>query len=303
MKIAVISDIHGNFVALQEVLQDLEQWQPDQVIVNGDTVNRGPRSLDCLNVVLEKQATDGWRLVRGNHEDYIIDCGQNDIPVTDPDYEIRRFAYWAYRQLGRQSLHLLDMPSVASVFAPDGTELRAVHAAMHDNRDGIYPGTEVEHIREQIAPAPTVFATAHTHRSLIREVDETLIVNTGSVGSSFDGDRRSCYGRFTWCKQSGWQAELRRVSYDWKAMERDYVESGFLAEAGPLAQLMLVELRRAGGLVYRWAKRYYDLVQGGEMTMEESVRLVLQDEDLRPFTGPPGWDFRNCADDTIKYDV
>lgn len=289
MKIAVISDIHGNFVALQAVLKDLEEWEPDGVIVNGDTVNRGPRSLDCLNVVLEKQATDGWRLVRGNHEDYIMDCSQNGISATGPDFEIRRFAYWAYRQLGEQALHLLDMPSVASIFAPDGTELRAAHAAMQDNRDGIYPDTEDEHVRQQIAPAPAVFATAHTHRPLIRQVDETLIVNTGSVGSSFDGDRRSCYGRFTWSEQAGWQAELRRVPYDWEAMERDFVESGFLHEAGPLAQLMLVELRRAGGLIYRWAKRYYDLVQGGEMTMEESVRLVLSDEDLRPFTGPPGW--------------
>jgi hypothetical protein len=63
----------------------------------------------------------------------------------------------------------------------------------------------------------------------------------------------------------------------------------FWTGAGPLAQLMLVELRRAGGLVYRWATRYQDAVMAGQISMEESVRAVLEDEDLRPYRGAPGW--------------
>lgn len=41
MKIAILSDIHGNLPALQTVADDIARWQPDQVIVNGDIVNRG----------------------------------------------------------------------------------------------------------------------------------------------------------------------------------------------------------------------------------------------------------------------
>ena len=48
MKIAVLSDIHGNFVALQAVFEHIEAWRPDHTIVAGDIVNRGPRSKDCL---------------------------------------------------------------------------------------------------------------------------------------------------------------------------------------------------------------------------------------------------------------
>ena len=291
MKVAVISDIHGNLVALETVAHDIELWQPDVVIVDGDTVNRGPRSLDCLNFVLNKQTAEDWRLVKGNHEDYIIDCDRPDAPLEGPEFEIRRFAQWTYDQLNGNVKRLQEMPDGASVFAPDGSELRAVHASMRNNRDGVYPDTTDDELREIIAPPPAVFVTGHTHRPLIRQIDGTQVVNVGSVGSSFDGDRRSGYGRFQWTKLGGWQCDLRRVAYDWEQMEQDYISSGFIAEAGPLAQLMLIELRRAGGLVYRWASRYIEAVKAGHLTMEESVRLVLCDEDLRPFLGSPGWEF------------
>ncbi len=69
MKLAVLSDIHGNVPALQAVVEHVEAWGPDHVIVNGDIVNRGPYSLECLQAVQEKQAVQGWQLLRGNHED------------------------------------------------------------------------------------------------------------------------------------------------------------------------------------------------------------------------------------------
>ena len=47
---------------------------------------------------------------------------------------------------------------------------------------------------------------------------------------------------------------------------------------------MLVELRKARGLIFRWADRYQEAVLAGLMSLEESVRLVLCDDDVRPFT-------------------
>lgn len=289
MKIAVISDIHGNLPALETVTADIAQWQPDTVVVNGDIVNRGPRSRDCLEWVLERRAAAGWQVVRGNHEDYILECAAANGAVVGPEYEISQFAYWAYKQVTDYVPILTKLPESYSVFAPDGSEMRVRHGSMRDNRDGVYPETTDAELRVQIAPPPTIFVTGHTHRPLIRQIDETTVVNVGSVGASFDGDRQLSYGRFIWTAQNGWQSEIVRLPYDFARVEQDYKTSGFLAEAGPLAQLMLVELRRAGGLVYRWASRHQTAVLAGEISMEESVRAVLGDEDLRPFLGTPGW--------------
>ncbi|PID86983.1 MAG: metallophosphoesterase [Chloroflexi bacterium] len=291
MKIAVLSDIHGNYPALQTVAEDIEQWQPDLVVVDGDIINRGPLSADCLHFVQSKMRTHNWRAVQGNHEEFVIACGETEAIHEKLDFELRRFAYWTYQQLNGShgEIELLKaLPDKFSWFAKDGSEFRVVHASMKNNRDGIIKQSSDKKLLEQIAPVPSVFVTAHTHRAFIRRFNDSLVVNVGAVGSPFDGDRRASYGRFTWSR-AGWQAELRRLNYDTAQTERDYVESGFLAEAGPLTQLMLVELRRAGGLLHRWAIRYQDAVVAGEIDIADSVRELLKDEDLQPYLGAPGW--------------
>lgn len=290
MRIAVLSDIHGNLPALRSVIDHVDAWEPDLVIVGGDIVNRGPESGACLEVVCERQETDGWRVLRGNHEEFVLDCARPEAQRQGPTYEMTRFAHFALEQVDGRAAFLRTLPDLVEWPAPDGTSLRVVHASMRSNRDGVYPATPDDVLRELIKPAPAVFATGHTHRALIRHIDQTLVVNTGSVGSPFDGDRRGAYGQFTWDEDSGWQGEVVRVQYDFSQIERAYDESGFLVEGGALAQLMLVELRRAGGLIFRWASRYEAAVLAGDMTLEQSVRAILSDDDVRPFTGLPGWE-------------
>lgn len=290
MKIAVLSDIHGNLPALRAVAKHIEAWQPNLVVVNGDIVNRGPCSQAVLRFALDKQLSDDWHLLRGNHEDFLLRCEQPDVALEGPVFEINRFVHFAYQQLNGEIEALKAMPERFSWFAPNSSEFRVIHGSMRSNRDGIYPDLTDEEFRQRILPAPSVFVTGHTHQPLIRQVDETLVVNTGSVGAPFDLDWRPSYGRFTWDPQSGWQAGIVRVEYDRTLIEQDYVRSGFLQEGGPLAQIMLVELRRARGLIYHWASQYEKAVTSGEISLEESVKRVLLEKEIRPFLGPPGWD-------------
>ncbi len=288
MKVAVLSDIHGNLPALEAVVGDIDAWAPDSVIVDGDIINRGPMSGACPDLVTERHERNGWHILRGNHEEFVLDCSDPEQPTRGPVFEMKRFAHFALEQVGDKVAFLHTLPDVYEHPGPAGQLLRVVHASMRSNRDGIYPMTPDSELRKQIAPAPAVFVTAHTHRPLMRQVDDTLVVNIGSVGSSFDLDRRAGYGRFTWA-DDGWAAEIVRIEYDYARIEVDYVRSGFLEVGGPLAQLMLVELRKARGLIHRWAGQYEDTVLRGQMSLEESVRRVLSERDVRPFTGPPGW--------------
>lgn len=288
MKVAVLSDIHGNLPALQAVVAHIDTWSPDCVIVGGDIINRGPLSGECLDLLLERQESERWLMLRGNHEQMVLECSEPDKPLSGPGFEMTQFAHFALAQVGSYVSELRLLPDMTERGSPNGNLLRIVHASMYSNRDGIYPMTDDDEIRRKIAPAPAVFVTGHTHRPLIRQVDNTVVVNIGSVGSSFDGDRRAGYGRFV-LNGNVWTSEVIRIGYDYHQIETDYVRSGFLTEGGALAQLMLVELRKAHGLIFRWASRYEDTVRKGEMTLEESVRNILCDEDVRPFTGAPGW--------------
>jgi len=288
MKIAVLSDIHGNLPALQAVVARVDKWAPDLVIVAGDIVNRGPRSVDCLQLIRERQESQNWQVVRGNHEDYVIACSLPDSPHSGPEYELWRFAHWSFQQLNGDITPLLAMPDQFSLQLAADNEFRVVHASMRNNRDGIFRNSSDVELGEQITPAPKVFVTAHTHRPLVRSLGDCLIVNVGAVGAPFDRDERASYGQFEH-NSLGWKAEIVRVAYDRKQTERDYVDTGFLDGAGPLAQLMLVELRRARGLIFRWADKYQDAILAGEICMEESVKELLSAEDVEPYTGSPGW--------------
>ncbi len=276
MKIAVLADIHGNLTALQTVIDHIEAWGPDQVIMAGDVVNRGPRPAECLDLVLQKQAEAGWLLVRGNHEDYVLENTRPDAPQSGPQREVYRNSFWTLGQLNGQIQALEAMPFQVDLPGPDGREVRAVHASMRDNRTGIYPGMSDEVLRPLIAPPPAVLCVGHTHRPLIRRVDETLVVNVGSVGVSFDGDRRAAYAQLLW-ENGRWQAEIIRLAYDWNKVEQDFRDSGFMAGAGELTHLMLVEFQQARPYLHHWIHRHEAHVLSGEMSLSDSVRLFARE--------------------------
>lgn len=276
MKLAVLADIHANFVALQAVTAHLEAWQPDLVVVAGDVVNRGPRPLECWQFVRTKQQTDDWLLVRGNHEDYVLTHTEPDAPRRGPEFEVHRHSYWTYQQLDGHVSALETMPFQQVLCAPDGSEVLITHASLSGNRDGIYPRTTDEELRRKIQPQPPLLCVGHTHLPLVRRIDGSLVVNVGSAGLPFDGDTRPSYAQLTW-RQGQWQIKIVRLDYDFEAAERDFFESDFFEGSGPLARVILNELRTARSRLYFWTYEYQAPVLAGEMTMAESVRAFLAD--------------------------
>jgi putative phosphoesterase len=275
MKLAVLADIHANFAALQTVAEHIEAWRPDLVIVAGDVINRGPRPMECLRFVQNKQQTQGWLTVRGNHEDYVIRYTQPDSP-TGLKFEIYRNAYWTYQQLDGDVSALETMPFQQSFCAPDGQEICVTHASIRGNRDGIYLETSDEELRRQIQPQAGLFCVGHTHRPLVRRIDGTLVVNVGAAGLPFDGDNRACYGQMSW-QQGEWQAEIVRLDYDRPQTERDFVDSGFMAEGGALAPLIMDEFHTAQSRLYQWTEKYQAQVLDRKIMLEESVREFLRE--------------------------
>lgn len=276
MKLAVLADIHANLPALQAVLEHIDHWQPDVVVVAGDIVNRGPRPLECLQLVQERQRGRGWLSLLGNHEEYVLYQTKPEAPRQGPAFEIFRNSYWTLQQLAGDVAALEALPFQQTVMAPDGRLARIVHASARGTRDGVFPVTPDEELRAQIGrPRVPLFVVGHTHWPLVRQIDGTLVVNVGAVGMPFDGDRRASYGQLTW-RRGEWRAEIIRLGYDWEWAERDFFETGFIEQAGPLAQLMLVELRQARSQLYAWTMAYEAAVLAGQLSLAESVDKFLE---------------------------
>jgi putative phosphoesterase len=281
MKIAVLADIHGNFPALQAVADHIERWQPDAIVVAGDIVNRGPRSPECLAFVNQKQQTDGWLAVRGNHEDYVISYASPDSAPDGMMAEIFRVAFHTYQQLDGDVGSLQALPLQVSLKDPAGQEIRVVHASMFNNRTGIFNFTTDRELRDQLnRPRPALFCVGHTHVPFIRQLDNSEIVNVGSVGLPFDGDLRAAYGQFLW-QNNRWSSRIIRLDYDRAQAEYDFFETGYLEGAGPMGRLVLDEFRSARSRMYQWMLDYCKPTLKGEIKLKEAVdRFLLETHGL-----------------------
>ena len=288
MKLAVLSDIHGNWPALAATLADVDAWRPDGVLVNGDVVNSGPSNVTCWEYVARRAAADGWLVLRGNHEEYVAEWLDYAGPRHGPAYDLIRLSEWTFQQMGGAAAAatiaaMAALPERWHWPVPDGSRLVAMHASPLGNRAGIYPFTTDDEARRKIVPGAAVFLTAHTHVPHQRLLDGTQVVNTGSVGLPGDGDGRASYGRITWDRRRGWRTAIVRVAYDRAAAERAFFDSGFLTEAGPEAEMALVEFRAARDARTRWRAIYGESVCRGELTLAASIRRFLDETEFQPF--------------------
>lgn len=277
MKIAALADIHGNLAALQAVIDDIDRWAPDMVLVAGDTVNRGPQSDLCLDLVLRMRAERGWRVIRGNHERYVLQFDRErqlpDFPTSGPRHEINRIMGWTHGQVAGQIDAIAALPESMRLDV-DGEALVVYHASVRHDRDGITGHSPDAELRAQIDPAATIFCVGHTHSPLTRRLGGTLVVNVGSVGLPFDGDTRAAYARL--CRgRRGWRAEIVRVPYAVADTTRAFTQGGMQEAVGAHAPILLREIETGRSLMFEFVPAYYGRIVAGALSVDEAVREYL----------------------------
>lgn len=275
MKIALFSDVQANLPAMEEMIDRIEHWNPDLVVMNGDLVNRGPSSLECLDLWRELEQRRRCVAVRGNHEDFVHDCRLNP-PPTPAEAELRAFTDWTANQLGERIDECMAWPDQFLFHAPNAPDrwVHVTHGTLKSNRQGILRSTPDEEIAAVMPHGVDLFVTAHTHRPLQRVVDGVTVLNLGSVGSPFDRDPRASYARLVW-NGNDWQTSIERFEYDRDRADRDYFDSGFYEGGGPLARLIYEEWRRAEGMINRWRQQYQAAVRAGEISADRAVDEFL----------------------------
>ena len=277
MKLALLADIHANLPALQAVLADLDAWRPDLVVVLGDIVNRGPHPRQCHELIHARARAEGWRLLAGNHEEYVLSKHLKPASPGTPAFAIHQHTYWTAGQLSGLVTALGALPDRVDLdCAEPAGRASCVHASLLGNRDGIYPETDDAELAAKVDGGARLFAVGHTHRPFIRELGGTLVVNVGSVGLPFDGDRRAGYARVV-AGRGGWQAAIRRLAYDWRQTRADCVAGEFVAGSGAVAHIIRRELEIAHPLLAKWTYGFEAAILSGLISVEQSVTEFLAD--------------------------
>jgi putative phosphoesterase len=204
MKIAIVSDVHGNLVALEAVLDDLHGQRPDLIVHGGDLAFNGPRPAECV----ERIRLLGWPGVRGNMDE-ALETRRGQHPSID----------WARERLGKDRNSWLQRLPLEW---RQEDLLALVHAVPGDLWKAVGPQTEDSELRAIYGPLGARIAVyCHIHRPYVREIGDLTVANTGSVGLPFDGDVRASY-----LLVDEGKPEVRRVDYDVERAIREVEESG-----------------------------------------------------------------------------
>jgi len=204
MRIAVLSDIHGNLPALEAVLADM--GSVDALLCCGDLVGYYP---DVAEVV-ERLRGLGARTVRGNHE--LMAIGAVAVPPERTGYYR---IDWTRRALSGEQLAWLAALPPALELARDGLAIAVRHASPWDEETYLYPDSPA---LQAVALAERRWLfLGHTHYPMYVRCGRGVVVNPGSVGQPRDWNPRAAYGVLD-TATGRW--EQCRVGYDHRAYQR-----------------------------------------------------------------------------------
>ncbi|HEY8497629.1 MAG TPA: metallophosphoesterase family protein [Limnochordales bacterium] len=210
MRLAVFSDVHGNWHALQAVLQDL-RGRADVAVCAGDLAWGGP----FPERTVEQVQAGGFPCVLGN----------TDVTAADEAAAAHHpWARWARARLEPRHLAFLQgLPREHRIETPAGTVL-VVHSTPSDPAAPLPKPSEPEAVVRLFRGAGAALVVhGHDHLPSVTRAPEVWVVGTGSVGLPFDGDPRACYVLVT-ATPDGFAVEHRRVAYDVEAAAREALQ-------------------------------------------------------------------------------
>jgi predicted phosphodiesterase len=240
-RVAVLSDIHGNAVALGTVLSDLDFLGIDKIVVAGDLVG-GPNPDEVVDLLVARQA----QMIRGNAEkEYLTPYASAGIPERWRNDPRMGPIWWSIGRLGHERRDLLArLPD--QLMLDEATAV--VHGSLRHVRDSVLSSTSDEGLDEMFPSQAVRFAfTGHTHQPLVRANARLRVVNVGSVGLPTDGDPRACYAVATQAastRAGEWEVDFRRVAYDIETAVRSC--EGKLGDAFPWYTALMERQLRTG---------------------------------------------------------
>jgi predicted phosphodiesterase len=236
MQIGVISDIHGNYLALTAVLRDLEALRPapDRVVCLGDAIQGGPQPAEVTRALRER----GWPVVMGNADDWLITGQASDAEQVSAERQAKLDAVrtWSLAQLSEaDKTYIASFTPTVEVPLEAGRKLLAFHGSPASFDDILLPTTpEADFQRLLGAHAGHLLCGGHTHLQQIRRLGDGFFFNPGSVGLAYshaqsdEGFRADPWAEYALLSADGGRLrlEFRRVPFDAAELRRVYRASG-----------------------------------------------------------------------------
>lgn len=191
MKLAFISDIHGNAIALDAVLEDIQNKGVEETIVLGDIAYRGPEPKRSIELV-RKHST---QIIKGNADEWVV-RGVEKGEVPDKALALmQKEADWTKNQLSEEDINFLNDLDTELIIKAGNKKIHAFHATPNSLFDVVNPNDSNEKLLAELTQKEKadVYLYGHIHQAYSRVIIGKRIINLGSVGLPFDGIPEASY--------------------------------------------------------------------------------------------------------------
>jgi putative phosphoesterase len=181
MRIALISDLHGNAVSLRAVLDALAGERVDRIVCLGDVATLGPAPSEVIGRLVDL----GCPCILGNHDAFLLDA---DLIRTYTESPLIVQSVAACRaSLGRTEIEALTSFQPTLSMDLDGADLGLFHGSPRSHTEDLLATTSSDQLDEALGPRlQAIMAGGHTHLQMVRQHRGTLLVNPGSLGLPFE---------------------------------------------------------------------------------------------------------------------
>lgn len=183
MRIAFISDIHGNMVALEAVLKDIKRRNVQQIICLGDVATIGLQPQEVIETLQDLKCP----CIMGNHDLPLIDS-YKAMELTLFADDLFHSLCWTLDHVTEKHLDFIrSFETTITIPDNSGRELLCYHGVPQNNYTGIFPATSESELRPYLDGIHhQVFVGGHTHLQMNRNYNGKLLLNPGSVGHVFN---------------------------------------------------------------------------------------------------------------------
>lgn len=218
MRVAFVSDVHGNLPALRSALEFAERQGAERVVTAGDLVGDGPHPVEVVRELRGR----GVAAIRGNVDRKVLELGDDRAKLEkklDKKGKQRQNRAWT-------ALQLVDAPEERQWLAElpeqrwleqEGSRVLVVHGSPRSDTDYLFPSLTPEALQRKLepvdGPAPAVLVCGHSHVPFAREVAGIWVINCGSVGRPADGDPRGSLGLVEFGARGIARAGIARFPY------------------------------------------------------------------------------------------
>jgi len=242
MKIAVISDIHGNIDALESVLNDIEKENCEKIFCLGDIAMAGAEPSLTIKKINDLIQTKDFHIIQGN-TDSMLSVFSFDIYNTLLKANfVMASAYLDDSKIlsEEEKLFLKELP-IQKEIEIAGIKILLVHGSPRKNNENIYPDLKIEEVESMLEGiTANIIFCGHTHQPCGYQTNtEQTVVNVGSVGRPFSQTPDSCYALLEINEDtSTYTIKHKFVSYDVEKAARKIERRNFEG-ADKLAQMLI----------------------------------------------------------------